>query len=143
MVILMDSGYEHVSHTADVKIRAWAPTLAVAFIEACRGYTAVIIDPRALAGSVEKIVALRARSKEALLYDLIAEIVYYADVEGFLPSGGSLKIERDQKHWMLRGTLVGERRTTEMHGAVKAMTYHELKIDERPKAASVEFVLDL
>ncbi len=137
------SGYVHVAHTADVKIRAFAPTLAGAFIEACRGYTAVMMDPRTIAATVEKVIALRARNKDALLYDLVAEIIYLADVEGFLPRGGMLKIEKDQKLWTLRGTLTGERRTEEMHGAVKAMTYHELKIEELPNLSTVEFVLDL
>ncbi len=139
----MNSGYEHVSHTADVKVRAYAPTLAGAFVEACRGYTAVLVDPRIVGNTEEKTVALRARTKEALLYDLIAELVYFADVDKFLPSGGTLKIERDQKVWTLRGTLIGERRMEEMHGAIKAMTYHELTIDERPSKSTVEFVLDL
>ena len=118
----MTRGYEHVPHTADVKIRAWGQTLEDAFVEACRGYTAVLIDPQSLDSSVEKAISLRARSKDALLYDLIAEIVYFADVEGFLPSSGKLHIEKDQKNWILRGVLHGERRTTELHGAVKALS---------------------
>jgi SHS2 domain-containing protein len=134
-----------------VKVRAWGPKLADAFIQACRGFTAVLTNPEELRTGHSRPILLVAPSRDALLYDLLSEVIYFHDIDGFLPVGGTLTVEQvpaatgaQSASWRLRGALTGDiRRGEAQHGDVKAMTYFELVILEEPQRAVVEFVLDL
>jgi SHS2 domain-containing protein len=138
------AGYEHLEHTADVKVRAWAPLFAEACVQACRGLTAVLTDPDELSQEHRRIVSLEAKSRETLLVDLLSEVIYLHDVDGFLPATGECVVNEENGVWMLLGELRGAvYRGEARHGDVKAMTYSELVIRDESERVTLEFILDL
>ena len=90
----------------------------------------------------ERPVALAASSREKLLYDLITELIYHKDIDAFLASDASFIVSHDGE-WKLTGMLRG----CSLHGQqladVKAMTYHDLKIDEQRGKTMITFTVDL
>ena len=136
----MTSGHEHLSHTADVKIRAWGETLSQVFNESARAFTNCITDVNAIQPHQQRSIHLRAPTIERLFHDFLSELVYLKDTSHFIPCGATL----DVGELALSGTLFGDTISLyETHGDIKAPTLHDLHIEKTPGRVTVEFVLDI
>lgn len=135
-------GFRQLSHTADVKIEAWGPDFSSALVECVRGFTSLVTDVNAVATIEKRAVSLTAKSREALLYDLIDQLVYLKDTETFLASSAEFSVAHKET-WTLTGTLIGACLVGETLSDVKAMTYHDMKIDEKDGKVMVTYVVDL
>jgi SHS2 domain-containing protein len=136
-------GFREVSHTADVKIEAYGTDFTEALIECVRGFTSMVTELATLDEAEERALALTASSKDALLYDLITELIYRKDVEAFLASSARIKVWHEKSTWHLTGVLLGRTLYGHQLADVKAMTYHDLTIDEQPHKTTITYVLDL
>lgn len=136
-------GFEHIPHTADVKIRAWGPDLSIALAEAVRGFTGLVTDVMLLEPDTSRSITITAPTKDALLFDLIADLVYRKDVESFLASDVHFRVWHEKQAWHLTGTLKGLCLIGRELSDVKAMTYHDMRIDEEPHKTTITYVLDL
>ena len=136
-------GFRQLSHTADVKIEAWGPNFSVALVECVRGFTSLVTDVGAVEKSEERILVLTASTRERLLYDLIDQLVYLKDTETFLTSDATFVVSNDGGAWQLTGTLRGTCLVGHQLDDVKAMTYHDMKIDEKDDAVIITYVVDL
>lgn len=126
------ASHELVEHTADVGIRAWGPSLADAFEHAVWGLVDVL---GAHADRVDetRAIALTATDREALLIDLLNELIAMCDTED--ASVASV-------HVTPRGTRelraeVGIALDATPDGlAVKAATYHAVSVAEAADGAT-------
>src|SRR5512145_2865024 len=117
-------GFEEISHTADWSVRVWAPNLPSLFGEAARAMnslagTIIDKDPR-----VKRTFESEAPDAESQLVAFLSELVYYQEQEnlGFVilkvnVDGQSLKVE-------MEGAQIAS-----IDKAIKAVTYHNLKIE--------------
>jgi SHS2 domain-containing protein len=137
------NGFEHLPHTADVKLRAWGATAGEAFAECARAFTNIVTDVSAVKTKQLHSLSLHAPTKEKLLYAFLNELVYLKDTKHFVPCGGALTVlEEDQ--WTLEGTLSGDVLSEyETHGDVKAPTYHGLTVTAIAGRVVIECVLDI
>ena len=72
-------------HTADAKFRVTGDSLEQAFIGAAKALTKVMTDD-VVKPVFKKLISVKAKTLEALLYDFLQELVFLLDVEGFLMS---------------------------------------------------------
>lgn len=129
-------------HTADVKVRAEGHS----FTDACNHALKALrqyVTQRPVGKSVEHSVSISARSKEALLFDLLSEAIYLLDAKDFLVHDSSLRLTQTQTGWSLQGVLRGDSASAEPGEHVKAVTYHDMRIVETPGHVVLEFVLDV
>lgn len=142
------SGYRLLDHTADVGVEAWGATAAEAFVQAARGLFAVTLDcdPDAWQGEGTAMAIeldCEARTWPGLLVAWLSELLYRFDAEAFLPRAYTL-------HACALPGL-----TATLHGvtladpaqaagtAVKAVTYHHLRVEVGNEETRINVILDI
>jgi SHS2 domain-containing protein len=135
--------FNFLEHTADVKYRAYGKTLEEAFENAAIAVATIITQDRIKAVKTKKI-RIKAKTKRALLYDFIEKIVALMDTDNFLISEVKLKINGKEGAYSLEAVLKGDNcKNYECHGAIKSMTYSEIKIKEGKNKVTLTIVLDI
>lgn len=135
--------YETFEHTADLGLRIRAPDLDTLFAEAAAALFSTIVDDL---GSVrhERTLELQlpADDREYLLFDWLNQLLYQWDTEHLLFS-------KFATHWTdegLQATAWGEPLDRARHSLgheVKAITYHELKVEQVDNGWLAEVIVDI
>ena len=139
----MEQGYRILEHPSDVGIEAFGHNLKEAFEYAALGLTSIIVDPASVDPSDQRFVSLKGSDPENLLVRWLSEIIYLYDGEDYLLS--DVKINR-LTQGELDASLVGETVIEGKHKLrmdVKAITYHQLKVDQRPEGVVLRVFLDI
>jgi len=131
-------GFEEISHTADWSVRVWAEDLPSLFAESAQAMNmlaGVVTDsgPR-----VKRVFESDGADAESLLVAFLSELVYYQEQEN---------LAFDQ----FESQVDGQRLKVEMEGgeivavdkAIKAVTYHNLKIEETEHGLEATLVFDV
>jgi SHS2 domain-containing protein len=130
-----------VSHTADVKIRATAPTLETLFSEAFAALMQVLYGPDRNGGKKQEIT-LDAEDSESLLRDFLSEVLFIAEVDGLVFSRADISIEGCH----LIATLDGEPFDRHRHALgteVKGISYSGLVITHDANGYMLDIVFDV
>jgi SHS2 domain-containing protein len=133
--------FEEIPHTADIRIRARAPTLDGLFAEACAALMQVIYGPDRK-GGCERTVTVDADDTESLLQNFLSEILYRSEVEGLVFATASVKT--DGRH--LFATLAGEPFDRSRHTGgteVKGISYSGLAITQNANGYMLDIVFDV
>lgn len=135
--------YEILEHTADIGFRAWGATPAELFRNAARAMMAIAVDAATLSGGEEKEVRVTGDGYPDLMVNWLSEVLYFFDSDEF--AGRDFRVDGiDGNH--LRATLIGEPRDTQRHTwelIIKAITYHQLKVEEVHGRWEAEVFLDI
>jgi len=134
--------FEVIDHTADVGIVAYGKDLKEAFANAAFGMFSLIADLEKVRGSISREIDVQSTDQEALLVDWLNELLYLFDVEHIIFKRFEITALSQKK---LKAKVYGEKIDTSRHQlktAVKAATYHMLKI-EKNKGVRVQFILDI
>ena len=135
-------------HTADAGVLAWGPTPEAAFEHAARGMFEIVIgtEPESLEGveaTVRLDVDVEGSNWQALVVNWLAEMVYYFDVEGFVPLHYSFDACAPPRcAATLEGIYLGD---PEQAGGVgiKAVTYHQLLVEVGPERTELQVIFDI
>ncbi len=129
--------FEELPHTADIKIRAHAPTLDQLFTEACRALMQVMYGTDIKGGIIRKI-ELDSPDRESLLLDFLSELLFITDAENFVIAHSNVQITGNHLHATLEGEPFDP---TRHHGGteVKGISYSGMSIHEDTRG----FVLDV
>ena len=135
--------FETFDHTADVGLRIQSATLSDLFSEAARGFSSLIVANLADVQPVEeRTVRVEGSQHDYLLFDWLNELVYLLDHEHLVFS--QFEVTFDQEG--LTGVCGGERLDRSRHQLeheVKAITYHDLKVEQHPGGWLAEVILDI
>jgi len=115
-------------HTADLGLHIWGRDLAELFIHAAEALMATLTDRRRLRRRERRDITVTAEDQETLLVAWLNYLLYLYDRDGFL--GRHFRI-LELTPERLQGEAWGEIFEPERHigkTAVKAATYHQLKI---------------
>lgn len=84
--------FKEIPHTADVKIRAEAPTPDALFGEACAALMQVMYgDDRR--GGTKRECDITGEDQESLLCDFLSEVLYLTEVDGLVFSCADVRID--------------------------------------------------
>jgi SHS2 domain-containing protein len=133
--------YEELPHTADVKIRARAPTPAGLFGEAFRALMQVMYGEDR-AGGVSRTIDLSAADIESLLCDFLSEALYVSEVEGLVFRQADVHLEGIQLHAVLDGEPFDPARHA-MGTEVKGISYSGLSIVRDAKGYMLDILFDV
>jgi SHS2 domain-containing protein len=133
--------FEEISHTADVKIRARAPTLGALFTDAFIALMQVVYGTDRNAG-IKKEIRITSGNIESLLCDFLSEVLFIAEVEGLVFSEADITIH--DLH--LTAVLIGESFDPVRHSSgteVKGISYSGLIIQKDANGYMLDILFDV
>jgi SHS2 domain-containing protein len=136
-------GYHVIDHPADLGIEAFGGNLIEAFEQAGLGLMSVILDVDSVEPKESRQLALQASDLEHLLVKWLTEILYLYDGERF--AGGRFQIS-ELSPQDLRAKVTGESFSEKKHETrldVKAITYHQLSVEQNEEGGRVRVFLDI
>lgn len=142
-------GFEEIAHTADWSVRVWAQDLSSLFTEAARAMNSLAGTVIAEDRRVKRTFESQAPDAESLLVAFLSELVYFQEQENLAFDSFDVEI----KSAALTGEAVpkDQKLNMEMEGAqiasldkaIKAVTYHNLKIEETNEGFETTIVFDV
>jgi len=135
--------YELFEHTADLGLRATAPTINALFAEmaACL-MSAIIEDPASVQPAQEVRIELAGTDREFLLFDWLKELLLRFEEDHLLFSAFEVNVTESGLTAIARGELFDPSRHLPSH-EVKAITYHELKVEKTAEGWLAEVIVDI
>lgn len=135
--------YELFEHTADLGLRAAAPDLGTLFADMAKClFAAVVEDPDAVRPETAVAIEVSGTDREYLLFDWLKELLYRFETEHMLFARFEVNVRDDG----LSATAWGEPADPDRHvlsHEVKAITYHELKVQPTPDGWLAEVIVDI
>jgi len=134
--------YEIIDHTADLGLRVFGRTREDLFSHAARAMFDQIADLRSIREDIRRSVTVEAPGLEELLVYFLSELLYLFTGEGILLSKFTIK-KMDDRH--LEAEAGGERFSSARHRLkteIKAVTYHNLKIERQGAGWKAEIIFD-
>jgi SHS2 domain-containing protein len=135
-------GYSLLEHTADMGIEAHGESLAELFEQAALGLLA-ILGAEQSTGSEERLVEVSGHDVEEVLVNWLNELLYLVEIQAFLPAAFVFEAAGRQG---LRARVQGEPYDPDQHGLereVKAVTYHQLQVEQENGRWRVRLFVDL
>lgn len=135
--------YELLEHTADAKFRAYGGSLAETFGNAIVAMTAIVVEPEKVAKTRTQKIRVAAPSLEALLFNLLDEVLFLMDTQQFIASDVSdAELKEDGHTFIFTVKLHGDD-VTKYGGNLKAVTYSEMIVEAKPDGYMVQAVIDI
>lgn len=138
--------YDYPDHTSDVYVQAYGKDLEEAFENAALGLTGVITDVSLIRPEQVVEETVEAEDVQMLLYKWLEAILVRLDAEQMVFSEFDVKIEKKKDLYILKSVMKGEKFRPDHHTSgthVKAVTLHDMEIDESPGKARVKVLLDI
>jgi SHS2 domain-containing protein len=138
--------FEYLDHTADLKIRASGKTLEEAFENVALGAFNFLTDIEKVEKKSIKKISKSSSRLDSLLYDFLEELLFLLDTDGLLFCGcKKLVISRSSDGtYALSGSIQGDSyKNYPMKGDIKAITYSDMKIEEKDGQFVITAVFDI
>ncbi|HXR24183.1 MAG TPA: archease [Candidatus Binataceae bacterium] len=134
--------FREFEHTGDLGIEVVAASRGELFRCAAIGLASPLVEMNTIEAKKERGVVVEAQTDADLTHDLLAELLYFFDPQGFIWRDASVK-EEDRS---LRVTLRGERFDPARHvfrREIKAITYHQLMVTQSPNGWLATVIFDI
>jgi len=128
---------------ADVAFLAYGKDLNELFSNAALAMFEVMINTNQVKPKIEKKINVKGNDLQSLMFNWLNKLLVFVDSENLVFSKFKTKV--DGKNFILRATCKGEKIDSKRHEtrtAVKACTYHEMKI-EKNKIWKSQVILDI
>jgi len=139
---MAEAGFEHLPHTADLKIRAWAPDLSGLIEQAARALIDLLVEGEAEPTEQVEIAAEGHDAEETLL-DCLREVLLLRELRGLLPVTAEVPEAGEQSATCRIGAVPAEEAAELLGEEIKAVTYHDLEIRREDDRLVVEVVFDV
>jgi SHS2 domain-containing protein len=139
----MTYSYPEGGPTADLLIEATGKTLGEAFAQIALGMFNMMTPLEGISEKEEFLVEAEGSDLESLLFNIMDEFLFIADVEFLIPK--NIHITVDHENMSAVGVCKGERFSNTTHEVgiqIKAVTYHMMDIKQTNKGWYVRMVFD-
>jgi len=132
--------FEVVEHTADWALRITAPDLMTLFVYAAQGMNSLLVSKlEEVAKDVQREVVLEAFDQESLLVEWLSELAYWAEREQLVMREFSVQhLSPTEFRAVVRGG-----KAPELDKHIKAVTYHNLEIEQTSDGLQATIVFDV
>ena len=131
-------------HMTDAVIEAFGSTLEEAFEYAAKAVNDTMVDIKTVRPLQEIRIEAQGHDLHSLLFEWVDKVMLLLVADGVAMSEFSVKIDQDS--YSLAALARGEKLDLERHRykvEIKAVTYHEMQIQQDKNGATVRFLLDL
>ena len=133
------AGFEEVDHTADVALRIWGPDFETLLRQAALGAARLMCESMPSGPTVQKRFTLEAFDRESLLVEWLGELAFSAEVNRNVFYEFDFECVTDHR---LIAVAHGNR-VDSLQTAIKAVTYHNLKIIKIDRRLEATVVFDV
>lgn len=123
------SGWEHFPHGADIGVRGFGPTVAIAFEQTALAMTAAMTDPNLVKPANAVSIHAEAPNSEILLLDWLNALVFEMATRGMIFGAFDVTIEDNRLTAIARGEPISRERHTPAV-EIKGATMTELRVAE-------------
>ena len=138
--------YEFLYHIADAKFRAYGATMEEAFENAALAMFNVMVNTSNLEAEEQREIEITSPDFKMLLADWLSELLYLFEVDGIVFCEFKIdRIEKTGEEFSLTGKARGEPIDLSRHRfdtQVKAVTLHELEVQQKDDGFWVQVVVD-
>lgn len=131
-------GFEEISHTADWSARVWAEDLPLLFTEAARAMNSLSGTTIGSGTRLKRTFKAEGPDAESLLVAFLSELLYYQEQENLVFDTFELDVNSKTLKVEMEGAEIA---TSEK--AIKAVTYHNLKIEQTDQGFETTIVFDV
>ena len=140
----MNTMFETFDHTADLGLRIRAGDLNTLFAEAGLALGSILVEDPASVQPVRQVaIDLPADEVEYLMFDWLRAILYHFEVDHLLVARCEVRVSPSAG---LQAILEGETfdpARHELSHEVKAITYHDLRVEETEDGWLAEVIVDI
>ncbi|MBQ03788.1 archease [Candidatus Bathyarchaeota archaeon] len=129
--------------TADLTVDAWGGTLDDVFQQSAIALFNAITPIEGISRNETREFEVEGHDLEALLFNFLDELLYLQEIDLIVFSGFDLEI--DQERFTLKAVCHGESFDLTRHTqgiAIKAVTFHMMKIEQTDEGWNLRVVLD-
>lgn len=134
----IQSGYREIEHTADWELEVWAPDLTGLLEQAARGMYALTGTKLRAGPRIERRIELDMIDEESLLVGFLSELLYIGEMEGLGFDRFHLRLDGSRLDARLDGAPLES-----MSKEIKAVTYHNLRIEKSQEGLRARVVFDV
>lgn len=135
--------YEYIDHTADIGIRGYGKTFLDALSNVATGMFAVIHPLNQIEIQETRKLEIQAATLEDLVVQFLNHLLYLHDAKGFIPKEYQFELSETHK---IHGIIQGETFNPDKHliyDEIKAVTYHQLRIEQKTDEWIIQVICDL
>ncbi len=135
--------FEILEHPADIGFRAFADTLPALYVHAALAMLSITGDPASARPRQGFPLSVVSGDRESLMVDWLGEVLYWYDTKRVAFHDFRVM---DLEEGSIRAIGIGEPRDPERHLAkigIKAVTYHQLKVELHGGVWVAEVYLDV
>jgi SHS2 domain-containing protein len=136
--MLENAGFEEREHTADWSLHVWAPDLAGLLEQAAKGMADLSGIKSKEGERVKRSLKVESTDAEGLLVNFLTELLHLIDQESLVFDRFNLTVSENVLQAVMEGSPIAERKKE-----IKAVTYHNLKIEKKSKGLEAEIVFDV
>ncbi len=135
--------YEIIDHTADIGLRVYGKDLKELFKNSALGMFEIITDLKNVKPQTSLTIELGAVNREELLINWLRELLYQYNTQEILFKEFEIeKITDNRINAKARGEILNSKRHN-LKMEIKAVTYHELKIEKEEEGWSSRIIFDI
>ena len=134
--------FREFEHTGDLGIELAAPTRGELFRRAAIALASLLVETASVTAIEQREITVEAEADVDLMHDLLTELLALFTVEGFIWSYASVKEAGRSLRVTLRGQPFDPARHT-FHGEIKAVTYHQLIVENSPDGWRSRVIFDV
>lgn len=131
-------GFREIEHTADWEIEVWAPDLPGLLVQAARGMYALTATELEAGPRLTRRVELGGSDRESLLVAFLEELRYLGEVEELGFDRFELRMSDESLVARLEGAPLRAQSKE-----IKAITYHNLAVQDTEQGLRVYIVFDV
>lgn len=131
-------GFEEISHTADWSARIWADDLPSLFIEAARAMTSLSGTVAGTGPRLKRAYETEGPDSESLLVAFLSELLYLQEQENLVFDKFDVRVAGQWLKVEMEGAEIAS-----SEKAIKAVTYHNLKIESTSQGLETTIVFDV
>jgi SHS2 domain-containing protein len=132
------SGYEEKEHTADWELHVWGENLSTLLTQAATGMNALAGIRLDNSRRASRSLSLNFSDAEELLVSFLSEVLFIAEMEGMGFDEFELSFSDGQMTARLSGAPI-----ISFNKEIKAVTYHNLRIETSPQGLEAYIVFDV
>ena len=139
----MSKKYEFIEHTADLGLKAYGASVEELFVNAAEGLFDALVSPKSVEEREERVIEVEAEALDELMVSWLAELLYVYDTEKFVFKRFDVKrLKGNQVEAIARGEVLDPARH-EIKTGIKAVTYHQLYVEESEGSWETQVIFDI